>query len=100
MGRDLQHADVRHKARDVKAFVGAHRTVRPSARLAQQHCRLPFCAALGVGRADVGDEAMPIVQQHVPEIRQFGLAALPLPVQARVGVACTSADTPTFGSDS
>ena len=52
----------------------------------QQQRRLALGGPGGRGRTDVGHQAMPIVEQHVPHVRQLGLLAAALPIELRIRI--------------
>ena len=74
--RDPQGAHAGDEAGDVEALVAAD---RHRARGLRQHHqrRLAFGGARGRGDADIRHQAMAIVEQHVPRVRQLRLAARP-----------------------
>ena len=86
LGRDVLDAHVGNEARHIVALVRPDRAARGGAGLQQQHRRVAFGGPRRVGRADVGDKPLSIVQQHVAEIRQLGFLACALPIQHRLGV--------------
>ena len=80
VGRDVLDAHVGNEARHIVALVRPDRAARGGAGLQQQHRRVAFGGPRRVGRADVGDTPLSIVQQHVAEIRQLGFLAFALPM--------------------
>ena len=86
VGRDVLDAHVGNEARHIVALVRPDRAARGGAGLQQQHRRVAFGGPRRVGRADVGDKPLSIVQQHVAEIRQLGFLAFALPIQHRLGI--------------
>ena len=87
VGRDVPDADIGDEARHIVALVCSDRAARRRAGLQQQCRRLAFGGPRRVGRTDVGDEPMPIIQQHVAQIRQLRLLPLALPMQHRLRIS-------------
>ena len=75
------------EAADVVAFVGTERCPRAPRQLGHHRQRgFPFRGARGLGHSTADDEAVAILDRHVPQIRELGFLARALLSQARVGI--------------
>ena len=75
VGSDRKRANRVDDVRYDVPFVGPDRAPRWRARLEHPGCRRPFGGSSRGRHADVGDEPMSVVEQHMGQIRQGGLTA-------------------------
>ena len=74
------------EARHVVALVGAYRAARWRARLQHPRRGVAFGRSCRRGHAHVRNEAVPVVEQNMAQVRQGRLASQTLPVQPRLRV--------------